>query len=113
MSMHYTLNGSQPDACAFESLKRVETLEYPEQFVHIFHIKAHSVISDEDHHLIWFLVRASYFDFGLRARPCEFSSIGNQVDERKPQHGTVSVAGGQCADFPYDIAALGFLPDLA
>jgi hypothetical protein len=30
MSMHNTLNGSQPDASAFKRLGRVKTLEYAE-----------------------------------------------------------------------------------
>jgi hypothetical protein len=71
MSMHNTLNGSEPDAGAFKCLSRVETLEYTEEFIYILHIKSDSIVSNEHQYLISFLVRASYFDLGLRARARE------------------------------------------
>jgi hypothetical protein len=60
--MDDALNGCQPDAGAFKRLRRVETLEYAEQFTDIFHIKADSIVSNEQHDLMLFLVQASYFN---------------------------------------------------
>ena len=111
MPMYDTLNRGQPDAGTFKRLGRVETLEYTEQLVYVFHVKSDSIVSNEDHHLILFLVLASDFDFGLRARAREFHGIRNQIDERQPQHRAVSIPGGQAANLPDDIAPVRLLPD--
>jgi hypothetical protein len=84
MSVYNALNGGQPDARTFKRLKRVEALEYTEQFTYILHIKSDSVVSNEHDYLILFLVHASNFDLGLRARACEFYRVRNQIDEREP-----------------------------
>jgi len=84
MSMYNPLNGSQPDAGAFKRLRRVETLEYTEQFIYIFHIESDSIVSNENDYLILFSAHASYFDLGLRARACEFYRVRNQIDEHEP-----------------------------
>ena len=68
MSMDNPLNGSQPDAGAFKRLRRVETLEYTEQFIYIFHIESDSIVSNEHHYLIALLVRTPNFYLGARAR---------------------------------------------
>jgi hypothetical protein len=43
MSMCYALNGSQP----FKRLKRVEALEYTEQFTYVLHVESDSIVSNE------------------------------------------------------------------
>ena len=113
MSMYNPLNGSQPDAGAFKRLRRVETLEYTEQFIYIFHIKADSIVADKHYYLILLVVRRSYFDLGLRTRPREFDGIRNQIDECKSEHGTISVAGGQLANSPNNITPFRFLRNFA
>ncbi len=49
-------------------LRRVEALEYAEQLVHVFHVKADSIVSNEHHDPILLLLRASDFDFRLGTR---------------------------------------------
>jgi hypothetical protein len=83
MSMDDTLNGCQPDAGAFRRLRRVETLEDPEQFIDTFHIKPDSIVSNKHHYLILFVAQASYFDFGLRAHAGEFYGIRDQIDKHQ------------------------------
>jgi hypothetical protein len=112
MPMHNTLNRSEPDACAFKRFSRVETLEYSEQLIYISHIESYSIVSNEHHYLIALLVRAPYFDLGLWARAGEFDGIRNQIHECKPQHGAVSVPGGQTANLPGNVASGGLLPNL-
>ncbi len=111
MALCNTLNSSQPNAGAFKRLRRVETLEYTEQFTYILHIKSDSIVSNEHDYLILLLVHASYFDLGLRARAREFYCVRNQIDEREPEHGAVSIAGGQATNSPIDMAPLGVLPN--
>src|ERR1035437_8806820 len=45
---HDPVHGGQPDAGALEVLGPMEALEYAEQFVGVFHIKADAVVADED-----------------------------------------------------------------
>src|SRR5436190_1481401 len=113
MPMHNSLNRSQPDAGAFKRLSRVESLEYAEELIHISHIESDSIVSNEHHHLIALLVRTPDFDLGPRACPGEFNGIRNQIHKSKPQHGAVSIPGGQAADRPGNIASGGLLPNLA
>jgi hypothetical protein len=113
MPMYYTLNGCQTNAGAFKRFRRVEALEYPEQFVDVFHVEADPVVPNENHDLILLLVHTPYFDFGFRPGPREFGRIGHQVDKRELQHGPIPVPSRQSADFPRDVAALRLSPDFA
>jgi hypothetical protein len=89
--MYYALNGSQSNAGAFKCIRIVQALKHSKQFIHVLHIKAHSVVPNEYYQVIFVSVGASGFDFGLRARAREFDRIGKKVDQYKPQHRTVSV----------------------
>src|SRR5271166_2793982 len=102
MSMNNALNGSQPYTSTFKRVRRVKTLEYAEQLVYVFHIESDSIVPNEDHHLV-FLIFASDFDLGRRACAREFNRVRNQVDQRQPQHGAVSIPGRQRAHSPNDI----------
>src|SRR6202022_388929 len=86
MAMDNTLNGSQPNAGAFKRLTRVEALEYTEQFAYILHIKPDSIVSNKHHYLILFLVRASDFDLGRRARAGEFYCVPHKIAQRPLKH---------------------------
>jgi hypothetical protein len=111
--MYYTLHGGQTYSGAFKRVVGMEALEHTEQFVRVFHVEAHSIIPNEYYYVIRFLVGTANFDFRLRAGPGEFSSVGYEVDKYEAQHGSIPVAGGQCPNFPIDVATLGFLPNLA
>ena len=84
MSMSNPLDSRQADPSAFKSLRRMEALEYAEQFIYIFHIETDPIIPNEHDDLIRLLVRASDFDLGWRTGASEFYRIRNQVDEPEP-----------------------------
>src|SRR5271165_1640122 len=94
MPVHDALNRGQADTSAFEGLLRVKPLEDAEQLVGILHVESDPVVSNEQRYLVFFLFRASDFDFGLGPCAGEFYSVGNQVDQRQPQHGAISIPVG-------------------
>src|SRR5690349_7958950 len=104
MPMNDPLNSRQPNAGAFKRLACVQTLKYSEEFADILHIIFDSIISNKHDYLILILFQASYCDLGPRTRTGEFSRVRNQNDECQPQHGAVSIPGGQATDPPNDIA---------
>ena len=52
MPMHDALNRGQADAGALKRLRGVQALEHAEQLVHVFHLEADSVVSNEYHYAI-------------------------------------------------------------
>src|SRR5271157_6553998 len=112
MSVYDALNRGQADTGTLESLLRVKPLEDAEQLVGVFHVESDPVVSNEQHYVVFFLFRASDFDFGLGPCAGEFYSVGNQVDQRQPQHGAISIPLGQWIYLPDDLALTCILADL-
>src|SRR4029077_5593886 len=109
--MYYALNRSKPNARAFKYISLVQALKHSKQFIRVPHIKAHSIVPNEYYQLIAVSVCAADLDFGLRACPREFNFVRDKVNQYQPEHRTVSVEIGQCADFPGDVASLCVVPN--
>src|SRR5258706_10320667 len=111
MAGHNALNRGQSDTGTLECFWEVQALEHAEQFVHVFHVKTHAIVSDEHHDLILISAYACHLDLGLPPSAREFDGVGKEIDQRKSQHRAVAMQTGQCADFPHDIAPVGLPPD--
>src|SRR5262252_6605805 len=99
-----TLNRREPYAGAFERLRTVQALEHAEQFMDVLHVETHAIISHEDNDLARLAVGAPDLDLGLCPRGRELDGVGNEIDQRKPQHRAVTMDIGQRADPPNDLA---------
>src|ERR1700686_4382253 len=100
MTMYNTLHRGQSNASPFKCIRLMQALKHAKQFIYILHIKTYSVVPNEHHYLISVSVGAPDFNFSLRARAREFDRIGKKVNQCEPQHRTISIEIGQCADFP-------------
>src|SRR6202022_4640882 len=110
VTMYYALNRSQSNASSFKCIRLMQTLKHAKQFIHILHIKAHSVVPNEYYEVICVTICASDLDLGLRACAREFNRIGNTIHDDKLEHGPVSIEIGQLANLPVDVAPLRVLP---
>jgi len=79
--MYYALNRSQSNAGAFKCIRIVQALKHSKQFIHVLHIKAHSIVPNEYYQPVFASVGAPDLDFRLRACAREFNRIGNKVDQ--------------------------------
>src|SRR5271165_714142 len=111
MPVYDALNRGQADTGTLESFLRVKPLEDAEQLVGIFHVESDPVVSNEQYHVIVFVLDASDFDIGLGTCAAEFYSVGNQVDQRQPQHCAISVPLGQWIYLPDNLVIASILAD--
>src|SRR5215475_10184669 len=102
--MDNTLHGRQSYTSAFELFRPVQTLEYTKEFIDILHLKTNAIVSNEHDYLIFFSSGVPYLNLSLLAYAGEFNSIGNNINEHKLYHGTVSIDIGQGANVPNNIA---------
>ena len=68
------LHISKADACAFKFLLGMETLEYSEQPIRVFHVEPHSVIPDGEGEIISFILAPNH-DLSLWESACELDRI--------------------------------------
>src|SRR5262249_11863644 len=66
VAMDDPLHGGKADSSAFESVGPVETLEDPEELVHVSHVEADAVVPDEQRHRLILLVQAPDLDLRVR-----------------------------------------------
>jgi hypothetical protein len=78
------LNRSQSNASSFKSIRLVQALKHTKQLIHIFHIKAHSVVPNEHYQVISVSLGASDLDLGPRPGARKFNRIGNEINHCKP-----------------------------
>src|SRR5208282_5391740 len=82
MAGNNALHIREADACAFKFIMAMQTLEYAEDFIHIFHVESCSVIRDGTSDFIT-LIFASDFDLSLRTRTGELDCIGDEINHHK------------------------------
>ena len=112
--MHDALNRGQPDARAFECLRRVQALEYAEQLIYIFHVEADAIIANEDHHLICRSAPRIRFRFRPAARVrVNFTALEIRLTSTSRSMERSPYNAGSAPNFPDDVASFGFLPDFA
>src|SRR5262249_17799367 len=106
------LNGREAYAGALEFLGTVETLEYAEQLAHISHVEPDPVVLDANHDLARCVFHGSDLDLGPSPRARELHRVGDEVDHRDPQQGTVATHVRQGADSPVDLTPVRVAPHL-
>ncbi len=112
MPVDNALNGRQSYPGAFKLVSQVETLKHAEEFVDILHVKARTVVSDEQLSLIFPAVHTTNLDFGPFSYPRELNRIGKQVHKDHFQHGTVAVTNRKRPDIPGNVPPLRLPPYL-
>src|SRR6476646_6270571 len=75
-----TLAGRKPHPGAFEILRAVKTLEDPEEFAGILHVKTSAVIANK-YDLLVINGRLSHLNYSAHSDPCVLDGIGQDIDE--------------------------------
>ena len=74
MARYDPLHICKPYSCTFKLLLSMQSLEYSEESIRIFHVKPNAIVRDEEGVFV-VLVFASDFDFCLRTRTGELDCI--------------------------------------
>ena len=73
--MYDPLNRSQSNPGSFKDIGLMKALKNAKQLIYIFHIKAHTIVSNEYNQLLCASTSGSDLDLGMRARLGKFNSI--------------------------------------
>jgi len=95
----------EADAIAFELFLAMQTLEYLEQLVGVFHIEARAVIPNKEYGSPGFLFMAHFNDRRVPL-PRVFQGVGEQVDPDLLDQGRIPLAGRQFTDLQLDSGRL-------
>ena len=97
---------ARPMPVPSNSVLAVQALKHAEEFAGILRIKTRAVVANENHRFAFATGSATDFDFGLGASAGELDGIGNQIDQRHAQQGTVRPHRWQRVDFPDNVSLL-------
>src|SRR5690606_8517757 len=99
----YALDQRQSDAGPRELLRRMQSLEDPEDLVDVAHVEACAVVLHEVRDLAT-LVRGADLDPRPVGVGAELDGVGQQVDEELLDEVRITVSGRQVADDELDLA---------
>jgi len=102
-----TPNISQSHACALEIVLTVKALEDAEQFVHVSHVEANTIIADEEH-LFAVYPYLAHLDNSTFLAAGELDGVRQQVDKHQFDQTRVTLHRRQLPDFPFNLPSFRF-----
>src|SRR5208283_145557 len=112
MAGYNALHIRKSNACAFKFGLRMETLEYTEEFIRIFHIKSCAVVFDKkDKFFLVLFISNPDFSTGTDTRI--FNRIRNKISKHQAQHRLVAIYVRQRIDIPYNVPPFRFMLNIA
>src|SRR5690348_13814619 len=102
-----SIHGSETDSSAFEFFCAMEALENPEEFIHIFHVEADAIITNEDGVPAISFGRA-HLDDGFLTGPGVLNGVGEEIGKDLLHQAGIALDRGQLAYVPLDVAPFSF-----